>query len=207
MTCTLYYVYDPMCSWCYAFEKTFEQVKEKLPSNVVISYIPGGLAPHSNTPMPKDMQEKIQTIWYQIENQVGTSFNHEFWEKCTPRRSTYLACQATLAAKNQDKEEEMIKAIQNAYYQRAMNPSDEDTMIALAQELDLDVEKFKKDLNSKETITSFEELLNLRRSMRVNSFPTLLIKYKKELYPLNIEYNNPQRIIEQIENITQNIYF
>ena len=40
----LYYIYDPMCSWCYAFSDTFEKLKEKLDSNIKIEYIPGGLA-------------------------------------------------------------------------------------------------------------------------------------------------------------------
>ena len=204
---TLYYVYDPMCAWCYAFAPTFEKIKENLPSNVKIEYVPGGLAPHTNEAMPQHMREKIESIWYQIEEVVGTKFNHDFWTKCTPRRSTYLSCQASLAAKEQGKEEQMIKAIQEAYYLRAMNPSDEDTMIQLAKELDLDIEKFKKSLNSKETIENFNEKLNLRRKLHLNSFPSLAIKYKKEVYPINIKYNEPEAVLKQIENITQNVYF
>lgn len=204
---SLYYVYDPMCSWCYAFAPTFEKVKESLPANVKIIYVPGGLAPHTNEAMPLAMREKIQSIWYQIEDVVGTKFNHDFWTNCTPKRSTYLACQATLAAKMQDKEEEMINAIQEAYYLRAMNPSEEETMITLAEELNLDIKLFKNNLNSEETIKSFTEKMNLRRKLNLNSFPSLAIKYKKEIYPINIKYNDPKAILEQIENITQNVYF
>jgi len=207
MVHTLYYVYDPMCAWCYAFAPTFEKVKEELASNIKIVYVPGGLAPHTSEPMPQNMREKIESIWYQIEEVVGTKFNHDFWSECTPRRSTYLACQATLAAKNQGKEEEMIHAIQQAYYRRAMNPSDEETMIELAKELKLDIQLFKNTLNSEETIKNFTEKMNLRRKLNLNSFPSLAIKYKKEIYPINIKYNNPKTILEQIENITQNVYF
>ncbi len=204
---TLYYVYDPMCAWCYAFAPTFEEIKSKLSSNIKIVHVPGGLAPHSNKPMPDEMREKIETIWYDIEQRVGTKFNHEFWISCTPRRSTYLSCQATLAAKKQKKEEEMISAIQQAYYQRAMNPSDESTMIKLAEELNLDIEQFKNDLYSEETITLFNEKLNLRRKLGLNSFPSLAIKYKKEIYPINIKYNEPDYILKQIKNLTENVYF
>lgn len=207
MVHTLYYVYDPMCSWCYAFAPTFEKVKENLASNIKIVYVPGGLAPHSNEPMPQNMQEKIESIWYEIEKVVGTKFNHDFWTKCIPKRSTYLACQATLAAKMQGKEEEMIKAIQEAYYQRAMNPSEEDTMIQLAEELNLDIELFKNNLTSEETIKNFTEKMNLRSKLHLNSFPSLAIKYKKEIYPINVKYNDPDAILKQIENTTENVYF
>ena len=204
---TLYYVYDPMCSWCYAFQATFEEVKKELSPNIKIVYVPGGLASHSNVPMNKDMQEKIEAIWYEIEKVVGTKFNHDFWTNCIPKRSTYLACQATLAAKSQGKEEEMIEAIQTAYYLKAMNPSEEDTIINLAKELNLDIQKFKNELHSEETIKNFNEKMNLRRKLHLNSFPSLAVKYKKEIYPINIKYNDPQKILNQIEDLTTNIYF
>lgn len=207
ITSTLYYIYDPMCAWCYAFAPTFEEVKKSLPKNTKIEYVPGGLAPHSNEPMPQEMRNKIETIWYQIEEVVGIKFNHDFWTKCAPRRSTYLSCQATLAAKKQNKEEEMIRAIQEAYYQRAMNPSDEETLFQLAKELNLDEKQFKKDIYDKSIIEEFEQMMNLRRRFRLNSFPSLAVKYKKEVYPINITYNEAKKIIAQIENITENVYF
>lgn len=203
----LYYIYDPMCSWCYAFDATFEAIKKNLPQDTQVVYIPGGLAPHSDEIMPKEMQEKISSTWHHIEKVVGIKFNHDFWTQCQPRRSTYLACQATIAARLQNQEESMIKAIQHAYYQRAMNPSDAETLIQLAQELQLDVEGFKKDLTSNETITIFEQDLNHRRKLGVNSFPTLLLKYKKECYPINIQYNEAHKMLQQIEDLSRNIYF
>lgn len=207
MVHTLYYVYDPMCSWCYAFAPTFEKVKEKLDSNIKILYVPGGLAPHTKEPMSKDMQKKIESIWYDIEEVVGTKFNHDFWTNCIPKRSTYLACQATLAAKKQNKEEEMIEAIQNAYYQRAMNPSEEEAILQIAKEIGLDIQKFENSLTSEETIINFNEKMNLRRKLNLNSFPSLAIKYKKEIYPINIKFNEPDAILEQIRNLTENVYF
>lgn len=204
---TLYYIYDPMCAWCYAFEQTFEHVKEKLNDDFEVVYIPGGLAPHSDITMPKAMQEKIQSIWYQITQVVGSKFNHDFWTKCTPRRSTYLACQATVAARLQNKEEAMIKAIQKAYYQEALNPSDESTLVQAAKTIGLDVDKFQKDLTSNEVIALFENDLNHRRKLGVNGFPTLLLQYKKECYPINIEYNNPSKMLAQIKDLSENIYF
>ncbi len=207
MTHTLYYVYDPMCSWCYAFAPTFDEVKKKLNSNINIVYVPGGLAEHTEEIMPKRMQEQIESIWYEIEDVVGTKFNHDFWTQCTPKRSTYLACEATLAAKEQNKEEEMIYSIQNAYYQRAMNPSDKNTIIQLANELNLDIDLFKKTLSSEDNINNFAQKRDLRRKLNLNSFPSLALKYKKEIYPINIKYNNSQSIINQIHNLSENVYF
>ena len=203
----LYYIYDPMCAWCYAFEPTFKAIKKALDDSFEIIYVPGGLAPHTNEPMPQAMQDKIQTIWKEITTIVGTSFNHDFWIKCNPRRSTYLACQASISARLQHKEEAMIQAIQKAYYQQAQNPSDLETLIDAARSIDLDIKQFKKDIESQKVVELFEEDLNLRRRLGVHSFPTLLLQYKKECYPINITYNEPEKMLAQIKDLSENIYF
>ncbi|ABB45237.1 DSBA oxidoreductase [Sulfurimonas denitrificans DSM 1251] len=207
MTHTLYYVYDPMCSWCYAFRDTFKKVKKGLPSNVEVVYVAGGLAPHSDEPMEQGFRDKIQAIWYQIEKVVGTKFNHDFWIKCTPKLSTYLACQATLAAKNQGKEEEMIEAIQTAYYLRAMNPSDEDMLLNVAKELELNIEKFKNDLYSDVTVKNFSEKMNLKIALNVRGFPSLVLQHGKNISPIAIKFNEPEAILDQIKNLTTDVNF
>lgn len=207
MIYTLYYVHDPMCSWCYAFKPTLAELRKKLNSNIKIINVVGGLAKHSNEVMPKDVQEKIENIWYEIKRVVGTKFNHDFWKKCIPRRSTYLACQATILARYENKEDEMIEAIQNAYYLNAQNPSDASTLIMLAKQIGMDEKKFEEDLKSDKIEEDLQYELNFRRSLNVKNFPSLILKYKKELYPINIKYNDYKSMLEQINDMVENSYF
>ena len=207
MKITLYYVYDPMCSWCYGFKKTFDEVKNELSSDIDIVYVAGGLAPHNDEPMAIEMQEKLESIWQQITEYTGTKFNHEYWRVNKPRRSTYLSCQAVIAARLQNKEDQMISAIQEAYYLKAKNPSNEDTLVSCAKEIGLEAVKFKKDLYSQEVLSLFQTDLKLKSTLRVQGFPSLVLKYKKEAYPINIDYNNKDNILKQINNLSQNRYF
>ena len=207
MIYTLYHVHDPMCSWCYAFRETLNELKKHLDSNVKIVNVVGGLAAHSDEIMPKEMQEKIENIWYEIQEVTGTKFNHDFWKKCLPRRSTYLACQATILARYENKEEEMIEAIQEAYYQKALNPSDATTLITLAKQIGMDEKKFEEDLKSQKIEEDLQNELNFRRSLYVKTFPSLILKYKKELYPINIKYNDYESMLNQIKDMTENSYF
>jgi putative protein-disulfide isomerase len=207
MIYTLYHVHDPMCSWCYAFKPTLNLLKQNLENNIKIVHVVGGLAKHSNEPMPKDMQEKIEAIWYQIEEEVGTKFNHDFWKNCIPRRSTYLACQATILARYENKENEMIEAIQEAYYLKAKNPSDNSTLISLAKEIGMDEKKFEQDLKSQKIEDDLQNELNFRRSLNVRAFPSLILKYEKETYPINIKYGDHEYMLKQINDIVGNVYF
>lgn len=207
MLATLYYVHDPMCSWCYAFKPILDSIKTKLSKEINLVYVCGGLAKHTDEVMPKDQQEKIKSIWKQIEQEIGTKFNYDFWEKNTPQRATYLACQALILARQNNKEEAMLEAIQKAYYQKALNPSKAEVLVKLAHEIGLDKKHFEAHLNTKETQQLLEEDLNLRRKLGVRVFPTLLLKYKKESYPIGINFNDSAKIIEQIEDLSKNTYF
>jgi putative protein-disulfide isomerase len=204
MIYTLYYVHDPMCSWCYAFKPTFNELKKHLFSNIQIVNVVGGLAKHSDEVMPKDMQEKIENIWHEIQNVTGAEFNYNFWRNCEPRRSTYLSCEATMLARAQNKEDEMIEAIQEAYYIKAKNPSDASTLIELAKNIGMDEKKFEEDLKSQKIEDDLQNELNFRRSLNVRSFPSLILKYEKELYPINIKYNDYESMLNQINNMVKN---
>jgi len=204
---TLFYVVDPMCSWCYAFSPTWQKVLDNLPSNIKIVYVQGGLAPKSDSTMPIEMQEMLQGIWKQIHTSVGTEFNFDFWTKCTPRRSTYLSCQAAIAGRLQGKEYEMISAIQQQYYLNAKNPSDSDTLIDAANMINLDIEKFSKDLESENVLSALQNDFKIRDKIKIHSFPSLVLKYKNNYFPIKIEYNNPEKMLININDLNDNIYF
>jgi putative protein-disulfide isomerase len=95
---TLYYVHDPMCSWCWGFEPTRRQLFAALEGRLQIERLVGGLAPDTDEPMPATMRNMLQQTWHRIAISIpGTEFNFEFWEKCQPRRATYPANRAVIA--------------------------------------------------------------------------------------------------------------
>ena len=198
---TLFYIHDPMCSWCWGFSHTWNKVKNSLPSEINVQYILGGLAPDSSEVMPNEMREYIQMNWHKIEQKIpGVSFNYTFWDSCTPKRSTYPACRAVIAVKNQNTELEqtMVKLIQQAYYLDAKNPSEDDVLISLAKTLDLDIKQFTQDLNSEPTQQLLSDDIALMQSLGVSSFPSLVLQTTNRIKSITIDYNNPKLILNQI---------
>ena len=121
-----------MCSWCWAFNPSWQSLKAQLEGHLNIHYLLGGLAPDSAEIMPLTLQKTIQSYWQTIEQKVpGTRFNYDFWKHCQPRRSTYPACRAVIAATRMDQNQQqaIIMGIQKAYYLQAKNPSDETVLI------------------------------------------------------------------------------
>ena len=135
MSKILVYVHDPMCSWCWGFEPTRHAIVAGLPADTRVWRLLGGLAPDSEQPMPEPMRAALQQTWRRIEEMIpGTRFNFDFWTNNTPRRSTYPANRAVIAARLQGEacDSKMTGAIQRAYYLEARNPSDDSTLASRA---------------------------------------------------------------------------
>ena len=186
----LYYFHDPMCSWCWGYRPTWLMLQEQLPDDLAVEYVLGGLAADTNDPMPGHMQKAIQGYWKRIEKELGAQFNFEFWEKCKPRRATYSACRAVIAATNQQAEKEMIYAIQQAYYLRAMNPSDIEILVQVAGEIGLNTASFETTLNSVQTEKKLQSQIGFSRSAPIHGFPSLAIEIDSELRRVELDYKD-----------------
>lgn len=200
----LYYFHDPMCSWCWAFRPLWNEIVTGLPDHVTAQRVLGGLAPDTDQPMPADMQAKLQGIWQKIQQAVsGTQFNFDFWENCSPRRSTYLACRAVIAAKKQgiDNEEPMILAIQQAYYLEARNPADLNTLIELADRMGLDRECFLADINSQTINQVLMEEIAFTQKLNVNGFPTLLLENNGVFTHIRHDYQSAILVLDQVKQL------
>jgi len=201
MSNILYYAHDPMCSWCWGFRPAWEQLQASLPAEVQVQPILGGLAPDSDQPMPPDMQNHLQDTWRRIEQRIpGSRFNYAFWENCAPRRSTYPACRAVIAAGLQQSGQEpnMVLAIQRAYYQQARNPSDTTTLVELAEELGLDPQRFSTDLAAPTTQARLEREIAQCRLLGLTGFPSLVLDANGSRWPVPVNYTDPEPMLEHI---------
>ena len=201
MAKVLYYVHDPMCSWCWAFNNVWAAVQAKMPNNIEVRYVLGGLAPDSNKPMSVELQQRISSGWHKIQQRVpGTQFNHDFWTICKPRRSTYPSSRAIIAAKQLDSssEKRMLLAIQQAYYLEAKNPSDDEVLIKCAESIGLDRSVFIEVLNSPSTHQQLLAEIKFARSMGANSFPSLVSETSAVLRILSFDYNKPSVLLAQL---------
>jgi putative protein-disulfide isomerase len=206
MQLRLYYFHEPMCSWCWAFRPLWKDIVAGLPDHVGSQRVLGGLAPDTDQPMPTDMQVKLKSIWQKIQQTVpGAQFNFEFWEKCAPRRSTYAACRAVIAARRQDPafEENMILAIQQAYYLQARNPADHSTLIELAHEIGLDRALFSVDLESPAVQKVLLNEIEMTRRLNVKGFPTLLLEKSGVFTAIQQEYNDVEAVLHKVKRLSQ----
>jgi putative protein-disulfide isomerase len=197
----LYYAHDPMCSWCWGFAPVLRKLSNALPEGLPMTRLLGGLAPDTDKPMPLELQKRLAQFWRTIQARIpGTEFNFDFWTQCQPRRSTYPSCRAVIAARLQGREFDhlMTTAIQRAYYLQARNPSDEDVLIDLAQELGLDREIFAQQLVSVAVDQEFTRERIRCRELGLNSYPSLLLETGDERHHIRIDYRDHNAMLMEI---------
>jgi len=202
----LFYIHDPMCSWCWGFAGVAKQLFNSLPETVTIRRLLGGLAADDEQPMSVELQKSIQENWIRIENKIpGVKFNFDFWHLCQPRRSTYPACRAVIAARLQGNEydEAMTARIQQAYYKEARNPSDINTLVELASDLGLDQHRFRHDLSAARTQQTLMDEIRFSRELHADSFPSLVFKAGDSVWPVAIDYLDASPMLELVEMFLQ----
>lgn len=178
----LSYVADPMCSWCWGFAPEWERVRAELARTrpeLTVRLVLGGLASDSDEPMPPATRTYVQGQWSAVERRTGARFDWSFWERCAPRRSTWPACRAVIAAEalRSGAGEALFGAIQRAYCLEARNPSDEDVLVDLAAELDppLARDAFAAELRAPATAERLAADLALARELGATGFPTVVL--------------------------------
>ena len=140
----------------------------------------GGLAPDTEQPMDAQTRDYVQSAWRAVVQRSGARFNLAFWDECSPRRTTYPACRAVIAAGLQRPQARklMYEAVQSAYFLLAKNPSEERTLITLAEESGLDADRFAADLGSAAVNQQLANELTKVREFGVTGFPSLIWQWQ-----------------------------
>ncbi|KZN39390.1 hypothetical protein N480_00745 [Pseudoalteromonas luteoviolacea S2607] len=200
------YVMDPMCGWCFGFQPELEQFLSHYPT-AEINWVMGGLAPDTDQPMPEELKQTISAYWYEIEKKSQVTFNHDYWQLNTPYRATYLACRAVIAAERllENSAQNMVKAIQSAYYQQAKNPSLQETLVDCARSIEINGDEFLQALNAQETEDLLQQHLGITQQLRVSGFPALFyISEENQAYPLTLGFCQAAQLEQRFNHIIEN---
>ena len=190
-----------MCSWCWAYKPTWQKILTNLPQSLNVEYLLGGLAPDNDNPMSPETRNFVMDNWRRVQEKVpATEFNYEFWRLNIPKRSSYISCRAVISARLQNPkfERAMIEEIQYAYYLKAQNPSEEIVLFDLADNIGLNVQAFKKDLNSPRVNNYLKKEIEFSMTMPINGFPSLVLSKNNTLTQIRINYINANFTINQI---------
>jgi len=206
---TLFYISDPMCPWCWAFREPWETLRARVAGRddfrrrVVL----GGLAQDSDDVMTPEQMDKARNTWAHIRDVTGAVFNMDFWRINQPRKSTYPACRATIAAgfQRDTGRREMFYAIQQAYYVDARNPADLDVLAAIATEIGLDATQLVSDMQSEPVHARLTSDFVIRDRFQISGFPSIVVSSDTNAWALTMGYCDETTLISNWESFERSV--
>lgn len=175
---TLWYIADPMCSWCWGFSPVIERTRLEYADRLKFELLLGGLRPGTKISLPAAQREEILDHWHAVHRTTGQSFR---FEGAMPQGFVYdtePASRAVIAVSMMDEGAvfPLFKSIQRAFYAEQQDVTVPDVLTGLVGAAELDEQQFlrifESDTARNRTLEHFQEA----RRRGVSGFPAVMMQ-------------------------------
>lgn len=169
----LIYVADPMCSWCWGFSPQISKLRDYLADQVEISLIMGRL--RDGHAWDEEFRQHLRTNWNEIARRTGQPFTTLLLEKPLFDYTTEPACRAVVAVRllNEPLAYDALEMLQRAFYEKALDITDEEVIIDVLSPLRLDT--LAATLDDEKSKQLAQQDKNRARLYGANVFPSLVV--------------------------------
>lgn len=177
----LWYIADPMCSWCWGFMPVMERIHDTYRGRLRLEIVVGGLRPGTKEPMPAGQRDEILHHWHTVHRTTGQPFRFEGALREGFIYDTEPACRAIVAAGMVDRDTAfaLFGAIQSAFYAGQHDVTDPAVLTDLAVEVELDAARFRQLFTSDEVKIKTTEQFGQAQRWGVRGFPTVIGQSRK----------------------------
>lgn len=180
---------DPYCTWCWGSEPVLRKIREVYGNRVKVGFVMGGLVKDItqfydplNRIGGKDWNKQVAKHWLEASEAHGMPVDERvFSDIGNAFTSTYPANIAVKAAEFQgtEKAAKFLRRLREAAAAENKQIHQEGVQVELAEEVGLDVSRFRRDLESGRAEKAFDQDLKLCREYGVTGFPTFLINNRE----------------------------
>jgi putative protein-disulfide isomerase len=175
---TLYFVVDPMCSWCWGFAPVIEEARERLKEQYDIHLVMGGLRTQGEMVWDTSAKTYLRQHWQQVEERTGQPFNDILFEKSDFTYDTYPACKAVVTVREllgEDAAFRYLHMIQHAFYAQGIDITKPRLLYGYYEQLFGNSSKFAFMYATERIDTRMYHDFAKARSMGATAFPSVVI--------------------------------
>ena len=200
---TLFYIGDPMCSWCYGMSDILKDTQEYCAKNgIKFQTIVAGLRASGQVLWDKRFKGFLKEEWTNISNKTGKKFSFEILDLLNFDYDTTPACKAVLIAKilssnNSKIVLEFFSKIQEKFYANSQDTKKLEFYKLICEDLNLDFEEFSKLFEDKSLDKKLQNEFIFGRNLS-SSFPSLILVNKKQKVNISIGYSSLEDVISRI---------
>ena len=198
---TLFYIGDPMCSWCYGFSSELDKVKSVM-FDIPFKIILGGLRANG-TETFGELKEFLSEHWREVHLNTKQPFSYTILNDENLIYNTEPACRAVVAVRSLKPEAEYLyfKELQSAFYEKNDDPTSLKTFSSLATKFGIEESKFEKYYNSPVIINETERDFRYAYTLGVQGFPSIMVIKDNKLHKISNGYTTAQQIIHKLKMI------
>ena len=201
----LWYFADPMCSWCWGFSPTLDQIKAHYGDKLKIALMMGGLRPGTTEPMTPELRDEILHHWVQVNKLTNQQFTFEnampdgfIYDTEPPSRAVISVSEI-----NPESTLPFFTKVQHAFYVEQKNVADTVVLAELASTFSIDNQEFTEKFNSDELKSKTQLHFQNTRQAEVRGFPTLVLNTESDFKKISTGYSTFDVLSQQIDSWLQ----
>jgi putative protein-disulfide isomerase len=172
----LWYIADPMCSWCWGFAPVIEQVQSTHGHRLKVELLLGGLRPGTSHSLPPTQRHEILNHWQAVHRATGQPFQ---FEGAMPEGFIYdtePASRAVVVVSMLKPEAifAFFRSVQSAFYVEQRNVTDTMVLAELAGSVRLETQQFLQAFESDAARNITKGHFHKVSQLGVRGFPTLI---------------------------------
>ncbi|MGE4452266.1 DsbA family protein [Castellaniella sp.] len=184
------YFGDPMCSWCYGFTNSIQELRARYGDRADIILVMGGLRPDGTHVVDDHYRNFLRRHWQEIGERTDQPFDLAILDETGWIYDTEKACRAvvTMRRLNPEIEWEFFAATQHGFYFHNHDPNDPASYARIAETFGMDAAVFLEAYADPASIAATQADFRRARDIGVNSFPTVLVEDENGLAALTVGY-------------------
>lgn len=205
----VYYVFDPLCGWCYGFSPVIQQTAIDWSGKVDVEVVVGGMVTGSREGvMDPGMAKYILSAFPRVEQYCGVKFGEPYKKQLQSGKyysSSVASCRAVVAVRELKPEKTLafISAIQKKMFMDGSELQSMAEMADIAAQLGVDKAAFLKTAQSEENRKATEADFKRASAMGVTGFPSLVVEKSGKFQKITEGYASKQDVDGLLKKFAQ----
>jgi putative protein-disulfide isomerase len=203
----LYYVYDPLCGWCYGFSPVMNQVQETIQDRCPVEVISGGMVVDERVGPLSQIAPYIRDGVKRVEELTGVKFGNSYledlWGEGTRIMNSWPACLALTVFKSINTQHGLQYAsdLQKAIYFEGIHPEDMNYFAGLAANYGVDKNEFLKRCNEDTFKLRTRQEFQFANDLKATGYPYVVLRKGGAYFLVAHGYTDLDTILGRLGNI------
>ncbi len=197
----LWYIADPMCSWCWGFAPVIESIRKDYSDHLDVELVLGGLRPGTKLPLSNQQKNEILHHWHAVHRITKQPFKFAGAMPDGFIYDTEMASRAIITATtiNPAVTFPFLMLIQQAFYVNQQDVTKLEVLLQLASDIKLNIQHFMQLFESDAVKNKTQKNFQQAHHWGINGFPSLVAENSFSMTLLTNGYSSKEKLISQLD--------